>query len=364
MPDGEIVKMGSLAAGDDPFWGEGIGPDLRGIMRGYTGLLGCLGICTKMAIKTLPFQPEVPQPTGVSPETTLMLDPKRVRWINFTMPSLESIEQAHLMMGDAEIGAAVTKVPTFWRAIAKAECKEEFWDLWLKETEESVANFFLVRVMLIGYTSEEQMDYDYNVLLDIMNELGGKERRTKPSDESWFKNADSAGMWLMTGSYVSVDYVMDTFTQAFKQGPNYRDLKDKYTPPLMPDCKDLGWFQSCEMGHLGYYEYLIYWDQREDTNGMDQFYVESAKMNVRNGAYPALLSAHQPMYLTGPAYGPGYHEWILDLKAAFDPDWICHPPLPLAHDEFVKRAPWMAEVKDWETPEEFPYPENLKKLMQ
>ena len=53
MPDGEIVKMGSLAAGDDPFWGEGIGPDLRGIMRGYTGLLGCLGICTKMAIKTL-----------------------------------------------------------------------------------------------------------------------------------------------------------------------------------------------------------------------------------------------------------------------------------------------------------------------
>lgn len=38
--------------------------------------------------------------------------------------------------------------------------------------------------------------------------------------------------------------------------------------------------------------------------------------------------------------------------------------MPLAHDEFVKRAPWMAEVKEWETPEEFPYPENLKKLMQ
>lgn len=364
MPDGEIVKMGSLADSDDPFWGEGVGPDLRGIMRGYTGLLGCMGICTRMAIKTLPFQPEVPEPSGVSPDTTLLLNPKRVRWINFTMPSLESIEKAHLMMGDAEIGAAVTKVPTFWRAIAKAECKEDFWDLWLKETEESVANFFLVRVMLIGYTSEEQMQYDYNVLLDIMEELGGIERRTKPSDESWFKNADSAGMWLMTGSYVSVDYVMDTFTQAFKQGPNYRDLKDKYTPPLMPDCKDLGWFQSCEMGHLGYYEYLIYWDQREDTNGMDQFYVESAKMNVRNGAYPALLSSHQPMYLTGPAYGPGYHEWILDLKAVFDPDWICHPPLPLAHDEFIKRAPWMDEVKDWETPDEFPYPENLKKRLQ
>ena len=39
MPDGEIVKMGSLANGDDPSGGEGIGPDLRGIMRGY--IQGC-----------------------------------------------------------------------------------------------------------------------------------------------------------------------------------------------------------------------------------------------------------------------------------------------------------------------------------
>ena len=40
---GEIVKMGSLADGDDPFWGEGIGPDLRGIMRGYAGRLRMSG---------------------------------------------------------------------------------------------------------------------------------------------------------------------------------------------------------------------------------------------------------------------------------------------------------------------------------
>ena len=91
----------------------------------------------------------------------------------------------------------------------------------MKETEESVKNFCIVRIMLIGYTSEEQFDYDYRVLSDIMEELGGIERRTKPSDESWFKNADSAGMWLMTGSYVSVDYIMDSYTQAFSN-PNRR----------------------------------------------------------------------------------------------------------------------------------------------
>jgi FAD/FMN-containing dehydrogenase len=54
LPDGELVKMGSLADGNDPFWGDGIGPDLRGLLRGYTGLRGCLGIVTKMAVKLLP----------------------------------------------------------------------------------------------------------------------------------------------------------------------------------------------------------------------------------------------------------------------------------------------------------------------
>ena len=122
-------------------------------------------------------------------------------------------------IGHAEIAGAVTKVPLFWRAIAKAECKEEFWDIWGKENEETVANFFIVRVLLIGFTSEEQMEYDESVLMDIMNEVGGPARRTKPSDESWIKNADSAGMWLMCGGYVSVDYVIETLSQSPDHGP-------------------------------------------------------------------------------------------------------------------------------------------------
>jgi FAD/FMN-containing dehydrogenase len=356
LPDGELVKMGSLAVGDDPFWGECPGPDLRGMLRGYTGLLGCMGIVTKMAIKTLPFQPETPKMSGISPDTTLELNEKRVRWVNYQMPSMESIEKAHIEIGNAEIGGAVTKVPAFWRAVAKAECKEEFWDLWLKESEETIKNFFVIRILLIGYTSEEQMEYDTKVLNDIMTELGGKERRTRPSDQSWFKNADSAGMWLMTGSYVSVDYVQDSFTQAFVQGRSYTDLKDTFTPPLMPDFKDPGWFQSCEMGHLGYYEFLIYWDQREDIRGVDQFYVETSKMNIEKRYYTSLLSAHQPLYLTGPKYGPNYHEWLLKVKGEFDPEWVCHPPVPLAHDEFIRRSDWMDAVKNWETPKEFPMP--------
>ena len=356
LPDGEMVRMGSLAVGDDPFWGEGPGPDLRGILRGFTGLRGCMGVVTKMAVKLLPFQPERPMPTGISPNTALALPENRLKWINYQVPNKAAQVKAMFEISKAEIAGAVTKVPLFWRAIAKAECKEEFWDIWSKENEETIKGFHIVRVLLIGFTSEEQMKYDENVLNDIMAELGSQPRATKPSDESWIKNADSAGMWLMCGSYVSVDYIIETLSHAVQHGEFYADLKKKYTPPLMPDYGDPGWFQSFECGHQGYSEFLVYWDQDVDTTGVDQFYVETSKMNIKNQFYTALLGPHQPLYLTGPKYGPDYHEWLLKIKDEFDPLWVCHPPVPLAHDVFVERAEWMKPTKDWTVPKKFPMP--------
>jgi hypothetical protein len=41
----------------------------------------------------------------------------------------------------------------------------------------------------------------------------------------------------------------------------------------------------------------------------------------------------------------------LKVKDEFDPQFVCHPPVPLAHDEFVERAEWMKSLKDWEGPE-------------
>jgi glycolate oxidase len=356
LPDGELVLMGSLATQDDPFWGEGLGPDLRGLLRGFTGLRGCLGIVTKMAIKLLPFQPERLEPTGISPHTTLELPVNRVKWINFTMPSKDAMRQAMYEMAKAEIGGGVTKVPIFWRAIAKASCKEEYWELWSKESEETISSFHLLRVLLIAFTSEEQMEYEEQVLTDIITEIGGEARRTRPSDESWFKNADSAGMWLMCGGYVSVDYVIETIEHAIPHGENYAKLKRNFTPPLMPDYGDPGWFQSFELGHQGYSEFLVYWNPDEDTDGVDHFYLETSKENIRKRFYTSLLGPHQPLYLTGPAYGPNYHEWLLKVKGEFDPKFVCHPPVPLAHDEFVERAEWMKPMKDWESPEIKPSP--------
>ena len=53
MPNGEIIRTGSLGAGLGWFCGEGPGPSVRGILRGGLGLRGAMGVYTKVALKAL-----------------------------------------------------------------------------------------------------------------------------------------------------------------------------------------------------------------------------------------------------------------------------------------------------------------------
>jgi len=41
---------------------------------------------------------------------------------------------------------------------------------------------------------------------------------------------------------------------------------------------------------------------------------------------------------------------MLAVKDEFDPNFLSHPPVPLAHDEFVEKAEWMRPMKDWKSP--------------
>lgn len=68
MPTGEILRTGSLACGCGWFCGEGPGPSMKGVARGFIGSKGAMGVYTKCAIKlfawpgpaTLPVEGTVP----------------------------------------------------------------------------------------------------------------------------------------------------------------------------------------------------------------------------------------------------------------------------------------------------------------
>jgi len=67
LPDGRIMRTGSLGAGSGWFCGEGPGPSAKGIVRGFAGSAGSMGVCTKIAIRLHPW----PGPAGIPTEGTI-----------------------------------------------------------------------------------------------------------------------------------------------------------------------------------------------------------------------------------------------------------------------------------------------------
>lgn len=351
LPDGEMLRLGSCSLNkDDYFWGEGLGTDLRGILRGTCGWGGGLGIVTKVAVKLLPFVPEAPKPVGISPDTTLDLPTDRMRWYNISYPSDEHLLEVMYKLAQSEIGAAMIKVPIVWRYRARAQSKEHFWQLWETEAKEEYKKgqrFSILRVLLIGYTSEKQLEYEERVLQDIVAETGGQFRRTRQSDESWIKNADSVAMWWIAGGYISTKFGWDSLDHAYKVGKAAAELKAKFIPPLVDEYGETGWFQATDLGHGGYLEFLVNWDPRDPKNSQkaDQHYIASLKQDIEKGFYCCLQMSWAPASLTGVAYD-NHNQLLLKLKQAFDPQSVSNPPRPLEMDEQIdKYCPWIK--RDW-----------------
>ena len=71
LPNGEVLRTGSLGAGEGWFCGEGPGPSSRGLLRGIFGAAGTSGICTKMAVRCHPWAgPKDFKTDGVVPAYT------------------------------------------------------------------------------------------------------------------------------------------------------------------------------------------------------------------------------------------------------------------------------------------------------
>lgn len=356
LPDGSILKLGSLATGQNPFWGEGPGPDLRGLLRGNIGWMGSLGIVTKMCVRLFPFQPRPLKPKGITPETYLEFPADRIKWYNFLCPSMDSLVEMMRDIGQAEIGAAVMRVPKAWYHIAKATSKEDLWKRLSSEkhdTGKAHQKKYLLRVLLIGFTSERQLQYEEKVLLTIAERHAAEQRPAKQRDQSWIQSADSVSMWWPTGAFMSVTGQVDSIDCALKTSSRLCQLKKKYTPPTMDDNGDPGWFQLNDMGHCGYLEFLNYWDPNDHQDmieKIDEYYhLVAPKELVRCGALSFFLQTNSPLSLDGPNYGPNYHRLARKIKQLLDPQGLSNPPGILdALDHVIHEAPWLEKLKDWE----------------
>jgi len=133
------------------------GPDLRGLLRGYTGGQGMSRPSSRRCRKLLPFQPERLIPTGISPNTALALLKNGVKWVNYQMPSKEP-RQAMFEIGKAESGRRRHKDSPLLACHRQGRnAKKILGDIWEKRNADTTQDFHIVRGFVHRFTSEEQM---------------------------------------------------------------------------------------------------------------------------------------------------------------------------------------------------------------
>lgn len=104
MPDGEILRTGSLGSGLGWYHGEGPGPSVRGIVRGMTGAAGAMGVFTKIALKLYPWPGPASLPVHGSPPHYKATLPDNLKFYTLSFPSWQAWADSCHLLWEAGIG--------------------------------------------------------------------------------------------------------------------------------------------------------------------------------------------------------------------------------------------------------------------
>lgn len=104
MPNGDILKTGSLGSGLGWFSSDGPGPSVRGLIRGMLGANGSMGVFTKIALKLHPWPGPATLPVeGTVPAYKAVL-PNNFRAYTLAFPTWQAWSDACYKLWDAGIG--------------------------------------------------------------------------------------------------------------------------------------------------------------------------------------------------------------------------------------------------------------------
>ncbi len=338
LPDGSLMRIGSLANGEDFSWGEGPGPDMVGLLRGTTmGPMGSLGAITKLGVKLFPWPgPPVIPTEGVQPEKTCRLprDIFRTFFINF--PTLESCIEAVRELGEAEIGGAVIQANEHDLVALRTASREEFWQCWHSDFwQRMVHHGHIVFITLWGFAGAAQVAHEEGVLRQIVAEANGE---FFPEDiAEWLHDEITVaavrdthrGRYARLGPMGGTGGSSESLYDALRSIRDGQQLKVKYTPPL----GDGGLYDMGAENH----KFWIADFGRIVTTAVGSFAEKSAeyeefvfaklmpevsKHNVENHIF---VAAHgYDASRTGAMYA-NVHHLLAHIKKELDPNNIANP---------------------------------------
>jgi len=379
LPSGEVVTLGSAGAGCGWFSPDGPGPSMRGIVRGFQGTFGGLGVFTRCAIKLYKWDgPREWELAGQSPKYVLKKIPPRSALNAIAFPSRSAEKDAGYKMGEAELNHGEFRTPMFFAALGLTESNEELKIALESGIFQKIGQDIISTAIFAG--SDEEFTWKMKALKEILRETGGviipmnlpmrpavlklagrliknirdplallrrfpvlqdliqhlpvynKLKLEKQSTLFWllFRNANntqaafrpSQGMATMLGAF-------DTWDLAHTQAEYVARIKQPYIKQglILDDGGDLGSGGAFENGHLGYLEGIILYDPGNPQSSMVARELVQIGVNAAIDhamGVPIAAFGVEANRVLGPACG-NYHIWLARIKSALDPDMASDP---------------------------------------
>ncbi len=342
LPDGEIVRLGSLGSGGGWISGDGPGPSLRGIMRGTLGALGGLGVFTKCAVRLYHWggPPDLPSKNIVSMDERLLEYPENIRLAAPYFENRINFEEALAKVGEAEIAYAVGLVERGLMTLGLG--KENLESVELRKTLLPSLPKHIFVLLLIA-NSPREMEYQEKVLEQILEQTGGK--RFEMVEEPGFRDiitlllvkggsAPARGVFSPTGSFSPILCgffgTRRTLTKAMDDS---EEIKKRYVKSglLADDMGEGGWGPLViDHGHMEYFENETLFDPNvpESIKALVDLTEETnTSLAEKNLVIPFLsqikaarskgLPVHDAIV---PYMNSDHRIWQRKFKQAFDPN--------------------------------------------
>jgi glycolate oxidase len=323
--EGEILRTGSLQTGAGWFCSESPGPSLRGLIKGWAGNHGDLGIVTKCAIALDPCKgPAEYRTEGVSPHNRVYFDSDCSRVYVFNFERIQDVGNAIRALGECEVGSTVLKYFYLPMALMMTSSANEFFEKWnggLKEIS-------MPLVIHLAPRSVREREYEEKIVFEVMEQTHGK-RIPREIETWWEENMDFfmivsrlqsvlrlGGQWapIKLGAD-SVQHMCDVgdavgeFIYDFTETGKIFDAPQDYQVIPM------------EYGHFAMIELLFMWDRLDPDSGRYsmEFMRASQETDLKHHYHSATAQGFdQRAEAMGRLYSD-CHLWMRKIKESFDP---------------------------------------------
>jgi glycolate oxidase len=331
LPTGELLQIGSLGLkhGSDWYSGDGPGPSLRGMMRGFMGAKSGIGIFTKVATKLYPFPCKAKwEVTGESPNYEFHI-PNYLKFYIINYKDWDGLTNALRRFEEEEVGFMCYYGSTAAVCASFSKSREELASQYAIHTR-----LKLPLTVMMAAVSEREYQYKQKVIEGLIEETGGKDYTPKLK----IRNISFAEAlrcllgfhgFLITGAFQSTHGGMETIDMAVRMAQLNVPLKRKYIDKkVIADDRGEGvWLATYEHGHMAHCEMPTMYDSTspESIIGMTEYSHACDVMDLEEHiAIPFFIEGDKHHEWYGP-HCMNYHIWLRKIKEAFDPHNIADP---------------------------------------